>query len=151
MENNANPVGGQPFFATPEALAARVAEYFAQCRPQAQIDSNDKPVVDKDGNPVYVQNPPLITGLAYFLGFADRKSLNDYDNRSPEFSYIIMRAKLFVSMHHERQLTISKSVQGSIFFLTNHGWDNTQVLEHKGGVIQVPPKQNQKEWEDAGS
>lgn len=62
--------------------------------------------------------PATITGLALFLGFASRQSLEDYDKKGGEFSYLIKRAKNFVARGYERLLHEGKPV-GGIFALKN--------------------------------
>jgi hypothetical protein len=57
--------GQPPYYDSPEKLQNAIDSYF------------------EDDN-----CPNTITGLAYFLGFADRQSLNDYEER-PEYSFII--------------------------------------------------------------
>jgi hypothetical protein len=62
--------------------------------------------------------PATITGLALFLGFASRQSLEDYDKLGGEFSYLVKRAKNFVARGYERLLHEGKPV-GGIFALKN--------------------------------
>lgn len=89
--------GQPPYYKSPEELQTAIDAYF------------DDP-----------ECPNTITGLAYFLGFADRQSLNDYQER-PEYSFIVKRARSRVEMAYEAKLS-GQSVTGAIFALKNMGW-----------------------------
>ena len=110
--------GGRPsLFTTPESLQLKIDEYF-------NGGAHKKTYVGLVG-PVEV---PIVTicGLAYYLGFASRQSLLDYENKI-EFTDIIKRARLRIEMNYEESLQ-DKSPAGSIFALKNMGWhDKTEV------------------------
>jgi hypothetical protein len=99
--------GQPPYYKTPEELQTKIDAYF----------DDDK-------------CPNTITGLAYFLGFADRQSLNDYEER-PEYSFIIKRARTRVEMAYELKLS-GQSVTGAIFALKNMGWKDKSEIENSG-------------------
>ena len=100
------------YFTSPKKMQTKVDEYF---------DSTD----------TYT-----ITGLTYFLGFATRKSLSDYDKKE-SFKEIVQRAKLRVAKYYEEQLVKGK-VAGSIFALKNiDGWTDRQELAVSGDGIQI--------------
>lgn len=64
---------------------------------------------------------PSLSGLALALGFAYRKSLNDYVKK-PEFSYALKRAKTRVEAYWESRLYYPNP-RGAIFWLKNNaGW-----------------------------
>ena len=71
------------------------------------------------GEPYYKQEPPTKSGLALYLGFADRQSLYDYEKKKG-FTSIIKRAKLALSEHHEKGLDKEKCT-GHIFWLKCNG------------------------------
>lgn len=71
-----------------------------------------------------------ITGLALALGFCDRQSLYDYEDR-PEFSCIIKKARLRVECKYEEKLSES-ACTGAIFALKNMGWKDKTETEHSG-------------------
>ena len=75
-----------------------------------------------------------ITGLALFLGFESRSSLDDYENRD-EFSYIIKRARLVVENGYELMFHDGKNT--AIFPLKNMGWKDRQEIEQTN--IEVKP------------
>ena len=71
---------------------------------------------------------PTVSGLAYYLGFADRNSIYDY-SRKDEFSRTIKRAVLGIERLYEAQLVNGKAnTAGVIFWLKNQGWRDTQTL-----------------------
>jgi hypothetical protein len=83
-----------------------------------------------------------MTGLALYLGFADRQSLHDYEKREP-FSFTIKQARTRVEKFYEEQLTVSRNPSGSIFALKNFGWSDRQEVEHSGtidNIIRFPLK-----------
>ena len=63
---------------------------------------------------------PTVTGLALYLGFADKSTLYEYRDR-PEFSYPIKKALTKIEMYHEEGLS-EGNVAGRIFALKNMGW-----------------------------
>lgn len=90
--------GGRPaLYETPEELKNKVIAYFDYC-----ILNNTK---------------TTITGLALYLGFSSRSSLDDYVKRGEEFSYIVKRAKLAVENGYELS-----GGTFDIFALKNMGW-----------------------------
>ncbi len=98
--------GRPPIIATPEEFEYLADWFFACC--------------EEDGAPL------TITGLALFLGFADRQSLYDYHGRDG-FSCIVKRSRLRVEHGYECRLGGSKPT-GAIFALKNMGWaDNRSV------------------------
>ena len=101
--------GRPPIFETPEQMQEAVHAYFAT-----------KP------------NPPSICGLALALGLATRGSLLHYQARK-EFQEVVERAKLWVERWHEERLSKSNCT-GSIFWLKNYGWKDTQDINHGGSV-----------------
>jgi len=68
--------------------------------------------------------PRTMSGLAIALDVS-RMTLINYKNRSPEFSYTVRRARLFVELQYEEQLRTGTrgQVKGAIFALkANFGW-----------------------------
>ena len=78
------------------------------------------------------QKKPTISGLALYLGFADKSSLYDYKDR-PEFFHPIKKALSMIERFHEERLS-ENSVAGSIFALKNMGWKDKVETEHSGGM-----------------
>ena len=99
------PAGRPRIYNDPEDFDAACEAYFAECEQK--------------------QTKPLLSGLAFYLGFADRSSLYEYRDR-PEYSYSVKRAVMRVEMGYEAALQ-TNNVTGSIFALKNLGWkDKTE-------------------------
>jgi len=122
-EEEEKKVLGRPaVFTTKEELEAKIHEYFnGGCKKRTII-------VGAGEFKKTVEIPiPTLTGLAYFLGFASRQSLYDYENDA-SFSYTIKRARLYIEIEYEEQLQVG-NVAGAIFALKNFGWkDKTEVI-----------------------
>jgi len=114
-----NTGGRPPHFETPEELITACTKYFQDC-----IDEKEKITV---------------TGLTLDLGFSHRSSLDDYEQKGNEFSYIIKRAKLTVENSYEcNGQTID------IFALKNMGWkDQTQQEVTSKMEIIIPGEENE--------
>jgi hypothetical protein len=97
-------------YKTAEELENKIEEYRLDC-------------IAKESN-------PTITGLAYFLGFSDRRSFYDYEKKE-KFTHTIKRARLWIESIYESRL-FSQSPTGSIFALKNFGWKDKTELEHSG-------------------
>ena len=114
--------GNVPKYKTPQEMEDKVVEYFKTCEPKLMTyedsEGNEQPVMVK-GEPYYKQEPPTKSGLALYLGFADRQSLYDYEKKKG-FTCIIKRAKLALSEHHEKGLDKEKCT-GHIFWLKCNG------------------------------
>lgn len=114
--------GNVPKYKTPQEMEDKIVEYFKTCEPRIATytdgDGNEQPVMVK-GEPYYKQEPPTKSGLALYLGFADRQSLYDYEKKKG-FACIIKRAKLALSEHHEKGLDKDKCT-GHIFWLKCNG------------------------------
>lgn len=110
--------GGRPvYYETPEELRTACLQYFEYCKENIE--------------------KATITGLALHLGFAARSSLDDYEEKGDEFSYIIKRARLAVENSYELS---GQTID--IFALKNMGWkDRTeQVIEGAMPVTWVEEK-----------
>jgi hypothetical protein len=104
--------GQPPFFESPEAMQAKIMDYFTLCE---QTKENIK-----------------ITGLCLYLGFESRQSFYDYEERE-EFSYTVKRARMVVECHYEEGLNTFK-YGGAVFGLKNMGWkDKTETDITTGG------------------
>ncbi len=109
--------GGRPAtYETPEDLLRESISYFDYC------EKNSEKVT--------------ITGLALYLGFSSRSSLDDYTKRSEEFSFIIKRCKLAVENSYELS---GNTID--IFALKNMGWKDTQNFTHEiqKGILSLDP------------
>jgi hypothetical protein len=129
-----NNGGRPPVFKTAKRLLQTIDEYFIyilgefhlENRIVTNIETNkDEFISEKvwDRKP----EPTTITGLTLYLGFSSRASLDDYEKKNEEFSYIIKKGRSRVEHEYEKNLH-SNNNTGSIFALKNMGWkDKTEV------------------------
>jgi hypothetical protein len=120
-KKNKNAVGNEggrpPLYNTTEELENKCNLFFEKCKE--------------------LKEPPTISGLAYYLGFADRQSLYDYENKV-EFTCIIKRNRLRVESEYEKALRTDRSATGAIFALKNMGWHDKQEVDHSGEIKTSP-------------
>jgi len=76
---------------------------------------------------------PTWSGLALYLGFESRSSLQNYKER-PEFLHPIKRALLRMEDLYEFRLNQARNPTGAIFALKNFGWKDKQEVEQSGGL-----------------
>ena len=121
-------------FETPEDFQLKADQYFEWVKGESRIEKRSRPNKDGSIEKVDVEvwerapEPITITGLALFLGFSDRQSLNDYEDKI-EFSFIVKRARLRVENGYEKALHL-QSPTGAIFALKNMGWNDKQQVDH---------------------
>ena len=107
-------LGGRPrTIETPEEFEELAGAYMLACKA-----SGDK---------------PTITGMALEMGLWGRDAFLDYAARDG-FSNAVKRAKSRVEMLHEQRL-FEPSCAGSIFWLKNAGWKDTQDVTTNGTVV----------------
>lgn len=75
---------------------------------------------------------PTISGLALWLGFADKSTLYEYRDRE-DFSYPIKTSILMIENALEEKLT-GANVAGVIFALKNMGWRDKTEQEITGAM-----------------
>lgn len=116
---------GRPrLYSTPEKLQKEIDKYFAE---QVGVTTIG---IAKDGTPITQIKAPTISGLNYFLGFCDRRSLDEYETR-PGFSATVKRAKLRIHQFAEQQLFENGKPTGAIFWLKNNGWRAEETLSQE--------------------
>lgn len=128
-------MGATLTYETVEELEKKIDEYFETCQDKIIYDEEGNPAIDKNGNPVMIQNPPTVSGLAIFLGFADRRSLYDYKDRK-KFSHTIKKAITRIENYAEQHLYQGKAT-GAIFWLKNHGWIDKQENDVNVNIKQA--------------
>lgn len=99
------PVGCPPIWSDAEAFDKKVDEYFD----------------DKEETHTW-------TGLALYLGFESRQSLEDYKKKEG-FSYSIKKALTRIEALYEQRMIKSNNPSGSIFALKNFGWKDKQEVD----------------------
>ena len=100
--------GRPPIYNSADELKNKCIEYFEECK--------------------NLKEKVTITGLALYLGFCSRSSLDDYVKKE-EFSYIVKRAKLVVENSYENS---GQTID--IFALKNMSWKDKQEIENTGSV-----------------
>ena len=113
-EGRKHPGGRPRMYSTPDEMQTVIDKYF---------EDNPK---------------PTICGLALALGFAQRKSLLNYEGYGEEFCNTIKRAKLKIEDSYEKELR-SNHVAGAIFALKNFDWSDRQDVNLDSKVILHPP------------
>lgn len=108
----ANSPGRPRLFKAPEDFDRKVEEYNDYCK------ANDEPVT--------------WTGLALFLGFSCRASIDEYA-KYDGFSYSVKRAKALVEYAYEKRL-YGASPTGAIFALKNFGWRDQPKDDGEGNA-----------------
>lgn len=74
-----------------------------------------------------IEQRPTWTGLAIYLGFESRQSLEDYKKKEG-FAYPIKKALLRIENEYEKAV-FGKNPAGPIFALKNFGWRDKQEIE----------------------
>ena len=101
--------GGRPrLYNSPEDFDAKVLEYHQYCKAE--------------------QEPVTWTGLALYLGFSSRQSIDEYA-KYDGFSDSVKKAKTLVEWEYEKRL-IQGQPAGPIFALKNMGWSDKQEIDH---------------------
>ena len=118
MSTESRPVGRPRIYDSPEDFEAKVYEYQDHCKE--------------------AKEPVTWTGLALFMGFSSRQSIDEYQ-KYPEFSDSVKKAKTFIEWHYEMRLCGDKPT-GAIFALKNMGWADKQELSHISPDGSMTPK-----------
>lgn len=136
-------IGRPPVFESKEELEKKIEEFFKSCEGTVLEDEAGKPVLDKYGNVIKIdERPETVTGLALALGFKSRQSLIDYQGKA-EFSDTITRAKLRCERYAEERLYDRDGNGGARFSLqVNFGWSDKpkeaeQEERHDDGLIKA--------------
>lgn len=136
-----NNGGRPPVYDSPDKLHEKIIEYFDSLIPEStEGESKEQAIVQF----------PTVTGLALYLGFADKSSLYYYrDKKEKEFSYPIKRALLVIENHYETGLNY-KGATGAIFALKNMKWTDKSELDvtSKGESINKTKGELEQELEE---
>lgn len=120
--------GGQVIttYPTPDALEAKVDEYFDWCL--AEVED------PKTGFPrVYEKHTPSYAGLARYLGFTSRLELLNYQDRDERYTNVIKVARLRLEEYLEGKLVHSKAPAGIALSLKNNaGWEEKSTRQLSG-------------------
>jgi hypothetical protein len=124
--------GRPPKYSTSEEMQTMIDQYFEEHQPRIRTNPDGSPMLSKYNQPIIELNPPTISGLALYLGFANRTSLYEYEKES-EFSDTIKRAR-----SRCEEFVESNGMSGivppamAIFALKNYGWSDKQEHELSG-------------------
>lgn len=137
-------VGRPPKYKNKEEIEGKINAYFRECEGEILKDDEGKPVLNKFGEPVVVnQKPPTVTGLALALGFTSRLDLLRYQGKK-EFCNTITRAKSMVEAYAEGRLFDREGSNGAQFSLRNNfkGWNDRvqtelDMEEQKARIAQI--------------
>ena len=110
-------MGRKPTFTSAEEMQEKIDAYFASCEPELLRDGDGTPMLNKNGEPVYVGGRPMtIQGLALALGFTSRHSLLNYKAKR-EFVDTVTRARLRVEQYAAERLFDRDAQRGAQFTL----------------------------------
>ena len=110
-------MGRKPTFTSAEEMQEKIDAYFASCESELLRDADGNPVLNKNGEPVYVGGRPMtIQGLALALGFTSRQSLLNYKAKR-EFVDTVTRARLRVEQYAAERLFDRDAQRGAQFTL----------------------------------
>ena len=110
-------MGRKPTFSSAEEMQEKIDAYFASCEPELLRDGDGTPMLNKNGEPVYVGGRPMtIQGLALALGFTSRQSLLNYKAKR-EFVDTVTRARLRVEQYAAERLFDRDAQRGAQFTL----------------------------------
>ena len=110
-------MGRKPTFRSAEEMQEKIDAYFASCEPELLRDGDGTPMLNKNGEPVYVGGRPMtIQGLALALGFTSRQSLINYKAKR-EFVDTVTRARLRVEQYAAERLFDRDAQRGAQFTL----------------------------------
>jgi len=116
-------VGRPRKYESPEEMQKAINAYFEAC--------------------IGTKVPTTVCGLALALGFAQRKSLLDYEGYGEEFCNTVKRAVTTIEANYESMLSRAAQVAGPIFALKNMGWKD--VYEEKKVVTELPATEQELE------
>ena len=119
-----NTGGRPPRFETADEMQKKVAEYIDYEDSIKGVDANGI------GKGVYT-----IEGCALFLGFASVQSMYDYEKRGDDFSYLLLRLRLFLTKWNAQKLYWGGTFAGAMFWLKNHGGYKDEVTQHQNQVV----------------
>ena len=110
-------MGRKPTFTSAEEMQEKIDAYFASCEPELLRDGDGTPMLNKNGEPVYVGGRPMtIQGLAVALGFTSRQGLLNYKAKR-EFVDTVTRARLRVEQYAAERLFDRDAQRGAQFTL----------------------------------
>ena len=135
-------MGRKPTFTSAEEMQEKIDAYFASCEPELLRDGDGTPMLNKNGEPVYVGGRPMtIQGLALALGFTSRQSLLNYKAKR-EFVDTVTRARLRVEQYAAERLFDRDAQRGAQFTLASgfgyaRATEDSKNRETQGVKIEI--------------
>ena len=129
-----NKGGRPPKYTDANELAAKIDEYFDYILGEkTTTEVQDQKTGEFEEVEIWLGYPERIniTGLALFLGFADKSTLYEYKKKPKFFAYSVKRGISKIEQQYESNL-YERNSTGAIFALKNFGWrDKTEVdIDH---------------------
>jgi len=124
-------VGTPAYYENPEELSKEVDGYFEYIKGESEIQEVEVPGRKKKQKVrVWTREPepPTVTGLCLYLGFASLQSLSEYEKKGGVIGDIIKRGKTRVANRYEQNLSGSQPT-GSIFALKVMGWKEGSIMD----------------------
>lgn len=134
-----NQYGSKPRYSTPEEMQEKIDAYFEECKGILLKDHNGDPILDRWGNPVFLdKRPPTVTGLALALGFKTRRALQLYKAKKA-FTDTILEAKSRIELYNEEMLYDRDGAKGAMFNLQRNfaGWQEEKEDQNKGAAVNI--------------
>ena len=131
--------GRPPKYKTPEEMQVKIDAYFEECKGTLLTDHNGDPIIDRWGNPIYLdRRPPTVTGLALALGFKTRNALQMYKAKK-DFTDTILKAKSRVEQYWEERLDSRDGSHGAAFNLQRNfaGWQIDTEGANRGPAVTI--------------
>ena len=119
--------GKPPIWDDPKKFDKRVNEYFEYIKGEFK-DIPKKGKEEAHTTCLRAPEPPLITGLALFMGFSTKTTLYEYAKRK-EYANSIKRGLMLVENNYEKYL-FEKNSTGAIFALKNMDWRDQRHHDH---------------------
>jgi hypothetical protein len=119
-------MGRPPIYDDAMVMFDKIAEY---------IEWEDKQK-GKPGKGLYT-----LEGAALYLGFSSVQSMYDYEKRTPDFSYVINKYRLFLVDWNVKKLYWGGTTYGATFWLKNKSDYKDEVTQHQIQTItKVEPQ-----------
>lgn len=99
---------------TEDSMREKIRTYF-DSRKTEKKDQEGQVILGKGGEVLYEEKPCTVTGLALALGFSDRESLFDIENK--KIKALVDRALLTIEENAEEKLFSKDTFHGAKLFL----------------------------------
>lgn len=120
-----NKDGRPPLYETAEELQAAVDQYFKMCEGVPRLDARGLPVITDNGLQIYdYKKRATLGGLSHYLGFKDRQTFTRQKRRGPDFTEVVLLARLRCEAQAEAALFSRETYSAAAYLLRcSFGWD----------------------------